>query len=77
VKMRALTVASAVAVFTLVVPAGPAWASDTDQGKHLGQLGQTCTATYGFTSLGEAIHSIVSQEGNFAGGVPKGLATYC
>lgn len=76
-RTRAFIAASAVAVVTLVGSATPASATGSDEGKHLGQQGQACMATYGFKSLGEGIHAIVSEQGNFAGGVPMGLATYC
>lgn len=72
-KKKAL-IGCAVALVSFVAAAGPAQA---DEGKHLGQLGQECTAGYGFTSLGEGIRAIVVETGNFAGGVPMGLATYC
>lgn len=46
-------------------------------GKHLGQLGQACAATYGFNTLGSAARQIVLDNGNNAGGVPADLNTYC
>jgi len=67
----------AAAAFTAVSAIGVAIPASADEGNHLGQVGQVCTAGFGFGSLGEAIHSVVVEEGSFAGGVPMGLATYC
>ena len=68
IAAAALTAASAV---------GLATPASADEGNHLGQIAQECTAGFDFGSLGEAIHFVVVGEGNFAGGVPMGLATYC
>ncbi len=72
-KKKALIGCAAVLV-SFVASAAPAQA---DEGMHLGQLGQSCTAGYGFSSLGQGIRTIVAETGSFAGGVPMGLATYC
>lgn len=67
----------AAAALTAVSAVGLATPASADEGKHLGQVAQVCTAGFGFGSLGEAIHAVVVEEGSFAGGVPMGLATYC
>ena len=46
-------------------------------GKHLGQLGQACAATYGFDTLGSGLRQIVLDNGNNAGGVPGDLKALC
>lgn len=72
--MKKVLLGCSLAAAALVVAGGTASA---DSGKHLGQLGQECSASYGFASLGAGFRVIVQDNGNNAGGVPAGLATYC
>jgi hypothetical protein len=67
-----LAVAATVASLALLAPA-----ARTDSGGHLGQRAQECTTEYGFASLGQATHAYVAENGNFAGGIPWGLAHLC
>lgn len=72
--MRQAFIGCAITIGTLFVAVGSASA---DNGQHLGQNGQECAATYGFTTLGSAFHAVVQDNGNNAGGVPADLITYC
>lgn len=72
--MRKITVMGCACIGSVVLTGiGDAQAS----GKHLGQVGRACAATYGFDSLGSGFRQVVLDNGNNAGGVPAALTTYC
>lgn len=73
-KTKHVVLGCALGVAAVGVAGGTA---NADSGRHLGQLGQECAASYGFPSLGAGFRAIVEDNGNNAGGVPAALPTYC
>ena len=71
--MKKLLLGCSLAFATVIVTAGTASA---DSGRHLGQLGQECTANLGYPSLGAGNHDYQQFAGNNAGGVPARLAQF-